>query len=90
MGTETPIAHWSAGGIEYGVCGIDDGGVLVIVIAAVGPGDCERTAHLFRPPNAAELADQVTRWSTSDDQRTLEAERLLSSPDPNSKPATDH
>jgi hypothetical protein len=79
MNGETPIAHWSAGGVEYAVAGIDDGRILVIVIAAVGPGERERAAHLYRPPNAAELADQIVRWSRSDNERTAAAEQLLSS-----------
>jgi hypothetical protein len=78
MNDETPIAHWSAGGIEYGVCGIDEGGVLVIVIAAIGPGDRARAAHVFRPPNTAELAGQVAQWNTStNEERTAAAELLL-------------
>jgi hypothetical protein len=80
MSAETALAHWRSADVEYGVAAIDDGGVLVIVIAAVGPGDRQRTAHLFRPPNTAELADQVARWSMSDDHRTIDAERLLTTP----------
>jgi hypothetical protein len=80
MSAETALAHWRSADVEYGVAAIDDGRVLVIVVAAIGPGDRQRTAHLFRPPNTAELAGQVAQWNTStDEERTAAAELLLGS-----------
>jgi hypothetical protein len=76
---ETPIARWRYDDVDYGVAAMDEGGgILVVVVAAVGPAGRERSAHAYRLRNAGEIAHQLVRWNAAtDEERAREAERLL-------------
>lgn len=79
MPAETPLATWQHAGVAYAVAAIAvDDGPLLVVVAASGPGTFTRSAHEVRPNDAAEVAQQLTRWNAATDlERTCAAEQIL-------------
>ena len=79
MVRETALASWKHAGVSYAVATqCHDGGPLIVLVAAIGPGRRTRSGHQLRPNSNRELASQLAKWNgLTDAGRTREAEVLL-------------